>query len=273
MNKTGLVMKIEKNSAAIMTTSGEFFKVAVFSKIPKIGEEYTGKLKKENSLIKVLITAACLLFMALSGGGVYDYYTPTSSVVININPSIKLETNRWIKIIKCSALNKDGETILKEISIKNKSLNEGLNLIVEQSKKDNFINEKYIKDSRVISIKLSGKNNKILDLSKFQEYIIKNNLNLEINSNGKKTNFNREIDKGNSDVKARDSENNKSNKESDSPLIKKTETKDIEIKNTQNNYDNNGENKPSVKDTEKKGNTTELEKDKHNEKANENKNK
>lgn len=259
MNKTGLVMRAERNSVSIMTSSGEFFKVEIISKVPKIGDEYTGKLKKENSFLKKLVTAACLLFMVLSGGGVYAYYTPTSSVVININPSIELSANRWNKIIKYLALNKDGETILNAISIKNKSLNEGLNLIVEQSKKDDFINEEYIKASKVISIQISEKNNKGVDLSKFEDYAAKNNLNLKINNNGRETYSNRIINNETLKDKVVDPPNIKKTenqviKKAENPITKKVEPKDAEIKNMQNNYGKDNKHSPIVKDTKEREN-------------------
>ena len=249
MNKTGLVMRAEKNSVSIMTSSGEFFKVKIVSKAPKIGDEYTGKLKKENSFIKKLVTAACVLFMVSSGGGVYAYYTPTSSVVININPSIELSANRWNKIIRYSALNKDGEIILKDIAIKNKSLYEGLNLIVEQSKKDDFINEKYIKDDKVINIKLTSKNNKSVDLEEFKRYIFKNNLNLQINENGTETYFNKKFDKANLKGKVVDPPNVK---KAENPLVKSVTSVD---------------NKVIVNDIKKKENEIQFEKNKRGEKS------
>jgi hypothetical protein len=236
MNKTGLVMKTEKNSASIMTCYGEFFKVKITSKKPQVGEEYTGKLKKDNSLIRNFITAASLLFMILSGSGVYAYYTPTSSIVININPSIELKANRWDRIIKYSALNKDGETILKSISIRNKPLNQGLNIIVEQSKKDNFIDENYVKDGKIIRLQVSVKGNKSLDLSKFQKNTIKNNLNLDINDNGEETHFKIGNDKVNLKDKNMESKTKADlnpNKTNQNTTTKKP--KDLEIKDKQNN--------------------------------------
>jgi len=273
MNKTGLVMKIEKNNAFIMTSSGEFFKVKILSKSPEIGEEYTGKLKKERGFIKILITAACLLFMALSGGGVYDYYTPTSSVVININPSIKLEANRWVKIIKCSALNNDGETVLKSISIKNKSLNQGLNLIIQQSEKDDFINEKYIKDAKVISVKLSTKNNKNVDLSKFEEYVVKSNLMVEFNNNGIKTYFNRKIDKENPTGKDVNSKNiikatPSPNKIYQDSQIRMSKSKNTEVKSIQKNYSRTKDNRMNEKDIKQNESQNELKKHKYEENNN-----
>ena len=247
MNKTGLVMKTEKNSAAIMTCYGEFFKVEVASKKPQIGEEYTGKLKKDNSLIRNFITAASLLFMILSGSGVYAYYTPTSSIVININPSIELKANRWDRIIKYSALNKDGETILKSISIRNKPLNQGLNLIVEQSKKENFIDEDYVKDGKIIRLQVSGKGNKSLDLSRFQENVIKSNLNLDVNDNGIETHFKTRNDKENLKDINDDPQSDKNsvsktkvylnpNKMNENAAARFINPKNLEIKNKKNNY-------------------------------------
>lgn len=273
MNKTGLVMKTEKNSASIMTCYGEFFKVKITSKKPQVGEEYTGKIKKDNSLIRNFITAASLLFMILSGSGVYAYYTPTSSIVININPSIELKANRWDRIIKYSALNKDGETLLKSISIKNKPLSQGLNIIVEQSKKDNFIDENYVKDGKVIRLQVSVKGNKSLDLSKFQKNIIKNNLNLDINDNGKETHFKIGNDKENLKDKNADPQSDKNsenktkgdlnpNKTNQNTTARVTNPKDLEIKDKQSNYSREKEEEKQVQ----------LQKDKANgNKASENK--
>jgi hypothetical protein len=182
-SSTGVVMQLEKKHAFIMTSTGEFLKVMLDGRAPNIGEVYSGKLAKTIPFYKYTAVAASMLFVLLSGGISYAYYTPTASIEVNINPSIELKVNRWDKILKSVPLNSDGEKVLSTLNIKNKTLNDGLDLIIEEAKKDNFINESYIESGKVITV--SVKDNKLdkkLDLSKFEAYAKKNNLNIKINS-------------------------------------------------------------------------------------------
>ena len=48
------------------------------------------------------------MFIFISSAFAYAYYTPVTTVVLSINPSISIEANRWNKIISSKALNSDG---------------------------------------------------------------------------------------------------------------------------------------------------------------------
>lgn len=175
-------MELGQSYAVIMTNSGEFLKVASKKNETKLGEIFTGESVKNTPFYKYALTAASLVFMLLFGSSVYAYYTPSASVRVDINPSIKLDINRWNKIIKYNALNSDGEKVLSGINLKNKSINDGLSIIVEEAKKDNFINDKYINDGKIINVTISNnKNVKSIDLSQFNSYIGKNNLKVNVN--------------------------------------------------------------------------------------------
>lgn len=188
MNRTGIVLQLEKNKAILMTSSGEFAKVKIPGKAPNIGETYTGKIYKENNLIKYATAIACLLFVFLTGGGAYAYYSPVTTVQVSINPSLELKLNRLNRIIKYSPLNKDGEVLLTHLNIKNSNIDDGLNQIVEEAKKEKFINENYIKAEKFISVSIaSGDKSKSLKLAKFEKYMTDNKLNLNLNNNGKET--------------------------------------------------------------------------------------
>ena len=189
MNKTGLVLNIENNTATLVTSSGEFVKVIASKSKPKIGETYSGAVKKENNYLRYLATVAALLIIFIGGGGTaYAYYTPTATVLISINPSIELKINRFDKIIKVSPKNTDGETLLKSVKLKNKNIDEALTLVVEQAKKDNFINEDYIAQGKTISVKIySNNSNKIINIDKFEKTIDENKINTDIDNNGEKS--------------------------------------------------------------------------------------
>lgn len=186
MNKTGLVLKAEKNIVLLVTSTGEFVKVIASSNPPKIGETYTGSQKKEHNYLRHFTAAAALFLIFLSGGSAYAYYTPAAIIKVDINPSIELRINYFNRIIKSLPLNADGKILLGTLQLENKSIDEALTLVIDQAKKDNFINDTYIEQGKTVSIKISSNNsNKNINLDKFEKYIVENKINTQINNNGK----------------------------------------------------------------------------------------
>ncbi len=186
-SRRGIIVSIEGKVASIITSDGEFLNVYVDKKKqnPNVGEEYEGVLSKDgiinNRFFKYI--AACLIFfIVLSGGSVYAYYTPVSTVVIDTNPIVELKLNRWDRVIEVKALNEDGIKILKKINIKNDSVDKALITILERSEKDKFINQDYIKENKIITLDIKGK--KDVSLSEFKKEIDKGKLNLVIDRNG-----------------------------------------------------------------------------------------
>jgi len=216
MNKTGLVLKVEKSRATLLTSTGEFVKVSLSKKHPKIGENYCGQVYKKLIYLRYLRAAASLLIVFLFGGGAtYAYYAPVAKIQVIINPSIELLINRFDKIVKSSPLNADGATLLKNLHIKNKNIDEALTLVVEEAKNDNFINNNYKEQGKTILVKVEAKDSdKIINLDKFQQYISQNKINTKIDDNGKKT----------------DQEFNKIDKNVNKEAPKNTKIKPVEIK-------------------------------------------
>ncbi|WP_423200882.1 anti-sigma-I factor RsgI family protein [Clostridium carboxidivorans] len=182
-----MVISVEKKFVSILTCDGEFLNVYVDNErnIPNIGEEYEGLLTKKGTISSNLFkyAAACLIFfMILSGGSAYAYYTPVSTIVVNINPSLEMKLNRWDRVIDVKPLNEDGVKLLKEINIKNDVVDKALMEILERSEKDKFINEDYTKENKIVTLNIEGK--KDVDLSGFKKEIDKEKLNLRIDKNG-----------------------------------------------------------------------------------------
>ncbi|NMM62674.1 hypothetical protein HBE96_08195 [Clostridium sp. P21] len=217
-SRKGIVISIENRNVSIITQDGEFTSVCIDKKktTPSVGEEYEGILAKNsifnNDFSKYI--AACLIFLIiLSGGSAYAYYMPVSTVVLNTdNPNVELKLNRWGKVIDAKALNKDGDKILKEINIKNNSVNKALIAILEKGKKDKFLNEDYMKGIKTITLDIKGK--KDVNLSEFKKEIDKGKLNLVIDRNGT-TIFNKtNSDKNYNDADKKTKEPIKSNEKS-----------------------------------------------------------
>lgn len=193
--KTGLVVSTKGRSAVIMSDSGEFYKVNTAGKKIEIGEELTGTVTINKPFYRSLAAVASLLFFILIGSGIYIYSTPVATVLVNINPSIQLKTNRYSRIISFTALNNDGNKVLKGIKLKNKTLDDGLYLIIKQSQKDNFINDKYMDNGKKIMVDITSMNNRHFDLSKSELYISTSGLNAEINNSGVKKQINNQVKK------------------------------------------------------------------------------
>ena len=274
--KNGLVMEIQGNAAYIMTSSGEFLKVKIDKNkaLPILGGEYSSRIFGNPfmfiSKFKYAV-AACLLFFMLSlGGGTYAYYTPTSTVTININPSIEFKLNRWSRVLSSHPLNSDGEKILLEIKTKNKAIDDTLIMVINQAKQDKFINDNYINMGKIITINIVGKE---VGLSSLEKELSKDNVNVKIDSNGNNiyNKNNRKLDnvlpKNNNDKNTNVSTNaNLSVKKSD---IDKNNT-NVNINNKTNKVlDNTGDNNNNSNDkynnclgndNEKDNNNSNLEK-------------
>lgn len=185
--KKGLVMELQGNAAYIMTSSGEFFKVKVDKNktLPVLGGEYTSKIFENPfmciSKFKYAVEACLLFFMLSLGGGAYAYYTPTSTVTININPAIEFKLNRWSRVLSSHSLNSDGEKILLEIKTKNKSIDDALIIVINQAKQDKYINDNYANMGKTITINIVGKE---VGLPSLQKELSKGNVNVRIDSNG-----------------------------------------------------------------------------------------
>lgn len=99
-------------------------------------------------VVKRIVAVACCIMVLLGASGYYTYNTPAAVISFDINPSIELEVNIFDKIINVTSYNSEGQSIVDEISLKNK------NYIVA-------INE-MLKNEKILSFLQSGNNIEIL---------------------------------------------------------------------------------------------------------------
>jgi GH35 family endo-1,4-beta-xylanase len=85
----------------------------------------------------VMVLSLALMFFNgnTSRKDIYAY------VGIDINPSIELSVNYDNKIVEADALNRDAETLLKELELRGKTVVEALREVVQKSKEHGFISE------------------------------------------------------------------------------------------------------------------------------------
>lgn len=70
------------------------------------------------------LACACLLFVLL--GGSWLYFTPTTEISIDINPSIELGINRFDRVVCVSAFNEDGQALADSLDVKYKNYTQAI---------------------------------------------------------------------------------------------------------------------------------------------------
>lgn len=75
---------------------------------------------------RVVAAAACVIAVALGAFGASLYLQPAAYVGIDMNPSLELSVNTFGTVIDAQALNEDASSVLKTVSLQNKSYEEAL---------------------------------------------------------------------------------------------------------------------------------------------------
>ena len=92
--------------------AGEPLKQAARQHIRKAAE----KRRRQRRLLPLCAAAACCALLLLLGG--YRlYFTPTSVISIDINPSLELEVNRFDRIIAVNGRNDDGTELADTLAL------------------------------------------------------------------------------------------------------------------------------------------------------------
>lgn len=265
-------MELQGNAAYIMTPNGEFLKLKIDKNktLPVLGGEYSSIIFETPfmffSKFKYAVAACLLFFMVSLGGGTYAYYTPTSTITVNINPSIEFKSNRWSRVISSSALNSEGEKILSEIKPRNKLIEDALTMVINQAEQDKYINDNYINMGKTITINIVGKE---VDLSSLEKELSAGKVNVKIDSNGKNI-YNKNNRKLNNLLPENNSDKNTNVNISDNSSVSKpaiyNNNSNVNVNNKvvgdtggSNNNSNDKYNNISEKDNKKDNNNDNLE--------------
>ena len=132
----GIVMEIKGSRCVILKKDGTF--VEIRNRNYAVGQEVTASTP---SVGKALSAAACLVVICTAAFGYHLYYTPTSYVYMDINPSVRLDLNCFERVIDVVPLNEDAEVLLSNLTIHKGSAEECMNTIVSACQEQNYLNE------------------------------------------------------------------------------------------------------------------------------------
>jgi hypothetical protein len=115
------------------------------------------KIKQKRRFPVRRVALATVMLFAMTSLFSYNvYYSKAFYLDIDVNPSIELTLNRFDRIIATAAYNEDGEQILSNISIKNKTYKNALKILISEMEEQG-----YIEDSNLFSATLQADNESI----------------------------------------------------------------------------------------------------------------
>ena len=152
--KRGVVLSINKRFVTLLTPEGEFLKTKRQSRPYKVGEEIsfscakpkftfsfsTLHLPAKKTVVFSLASSFLILISVLP-----SLFTEHVSayMTFDVNPSIELELNDELEVLKLTGLNKDGELVIKGISNwKGKNVKIVTNRIVKKTKQLGYMEGK-----------------------------------------------------------------------------------------------------------------------------------
>ena len=126
----GIVLEIRGDRCAVMKKDGSFAEVQ--NRNYAVGQEIRLDAPVRP---RHLAAAACLVLV-----GAHLYFTPTSFVYLDINPSIRLDLNRFERVIDVVPLNDDAENLLSAATVSRKNAQACMSDIVAACQAQRYLN-------------------------------------------------------------------------------------------------------------------------------------
>jgi|GEM_PF-1401571 len=185
MRKAGKIINIEKDKVYIITANNEFVTLEKHTAEPVIGELYAGEEFQKPVVWKYLLAVACVLLLLFSLRKLYLDKRYNYSVIVDMNCSLKMEVNGSNKITRVEGISSGGYKMIQLVSLKNKSLDEALHLILDEAIKQKYLTKAHSDDGFKISIFVSDNKNKTpINLTEFNRYAGTHNFKVLLNNNG-----------------------------------------------------------------------------------------
>ncbi|MGW6382677.1 anti-sigma-I factor RsgI family protein [Peribacillus butanolivorans] len=149
--KKGVILSINKRFVTLLTPEGEFLKTKRQERTYEVGEEITFLPFKPKVTLSfssfhlsfkkkavLSVTAALLILFSILPS--YSSEHVSAYMTIDVNPSIELELNDQLEVLKLTGLNEDGKLVIDKLTNwKGKEIKTVTNRIVETTKKLGYL--------------------------------------------------------------------------------------------------------------------------------------
>ena len=97
-----------------------------------LARRHAGRRRTLPGRLRTIAALACLALMLLTGWGGYQvYFTPTSIISIDVNPSVELGVNRFGRVVTVNGYNRDGEALAAALDVRFMDYAEALSRILD----------------------------------------------------------------------------------------------------------------------------------------------
>lgn len=174
----GIVIKVLKNSAYILTSKGEFLKIRI-SNTTNVGAVCEGKEKKLFRNYKIHISILLFILILIGSGIIIEYRRTESIIVIETTSNIKIHVNKFDKVIYAYSPTDKGKELIDNNNILNKDIDEAVVEVFEYA-----LNNQMIDLSKKTLITVNGQALKYGVLDKTNKFIYEHNIPIVINNAG-----------------------------------------------------------------------------------------
>lgn len=134
-----VIVEIRNKFVAAMTDDGRI--IQLNNKNYEIGQVIEMK-KVLHSYPKLIASAASIAaVIAVASVSVWAYTTPYSYVSLDVNPSIEYSLNRFDRVLSAEAVNDDGEVILENLDLENKSIEDAVEETIQEIAKNGYLTD------------------------------------------------------------------------------------------------------------------------------------
>lgn len=105
------------------------------------GLQQASRVRRLQPRLAGALCAVCMLGLVLLGRALY--FTPTSTISIDINPSVELDVNRFDRIIGVRSFNEDGAEFAASLDVINESYQEAVRSVLDNE----YLNERFGDDA------------------------------------------------------------------------------------------------------------------------------
>ncbi|MFE4239186.1 anti-sigma factor domain-containing protein [Peribacillus butanolivorans] len=149
--KKGVILSINKRFVTLLTPEGEFLKTKRQERTYEVGEEITFSPVKSKVTLsfssfhlsfkkKAVLSIASALLILFAILPSYSSEHVSAYMTIDVNPSIELELNDHLEVLKLTGLNEDGKLVIDQLkNWKGKEIKTVTNRIVETTKQLGYL--------------------------------------------------------------------------------------------------------------------------------------
>jgi len=174
----GLVIRSLKKSAYIVTSKGEFIKIKTDSKA-SIGQLSEGEKKKTLRNYRIHISILLFILILIGSGIIIEYRRTQSIIVIETTSNIKININKFNKVIYAYSPTDKGQELITNIDILNKDIDEAMAETFKYA-----LNNEMLDLSKKTLVTINGQSIKYGLLTKTNKIISENNIPIVINNAG-----------------------------------------------------------------------------------------